>query len=530
MLIFDFLRRFFGWADNPSRKRRAVSFTQEEDEEEEDVISRKRHKPCDVHPCQLYDVENGLIQIDDSSEDEIQVLSPPKLKYSNRQLHSSKSKMGCSGKRNETMLNKAHRLREKSQYEELLQKFLPHRIHVIQNKPVDRREVVEVIDLEDYEPRSSRPGKSESSVNLSKMKHKSNVKQLVINLNDEDDDDSSEVTIESIKCVRPPKASKDSSNSKQSLNESNIKVNSLRDQLSAKAVIQQDFIPRIAKRYNERVEQRYKEAEELKKMTTVLSKHNRLAREAALEEHLARSMRLYEAVLDETEEPEEVELPTLTETMLRQVKQALIPQPADQILVEGFGLRISRKDMYTLSNSNWLNDEVINFYMNLLIARGGKNNYPRVHAMNTFFYPKLISGGHSSLKRWTRKIDIFAQELIVVPIHLGIHWCMSIIDFRDKTIRYYDSMGGDNQKCLASLRNYLEAESLDKKGKPFDTRDWKLVNVKDIPQQMNGSDCGVFSCMFAEFICANRKITFAQEDMSYFRKKMVYEILNSKIL
>ena len=143
-------------------------------------------------------------------------------------------------------------------------------------------------------------------------------------------------------------------------------------------------------------------------------------------------MRLCEAVLDETEKLEESELPTLTEEMLQEVKHALIPRPPDEVLVEGFGLRITRKDIYTLADLNWLNDEVINFYMNLLIARSSNDKYPKVHAMNTFFYPKLISGGHASLKRWTRKIDIFAQDLVVVPIHLGIHWCMSIIDFRDK--------------------------------------------------------------------------------------------------
>ncbi|XP_071581648.1 sentrin-specific protease-like [Temnothorax nylanderi] len=167
--------------------------------------------------------------------------------------------------------------------------------------------------------------------------------------------------------------------------------------------------------------------------------------------------------------------------------------------VEGFGLRLTQKDLYTLADSNWLNDEVINFYMNLLIARStSSNKYPKVHAMNTYFYSKLLSGGHSSLKRWTRKVDIFAHDLIIIPIHLNVHWCMSIVDFRDKTIIYYDSMGSDNPKCLAALKLYLQNESLDKKKQPYDMSDWKFYSAKNIPRQTNGSDCGVFSCMFAE--------------------------------
>lgn len=503
MGIFDFLRRFFDWADSAARKRRAPSsFTSDISNDSDTCANVKRRKSC--NNCSHVEVD--LIEIDDSSEDEIQILNQ------SPQRSHPRAKMGCSSnnKRTETMLNKTHRLREKTQYKELLQKFVPQRA---QPQPrLIRREAVEVIDLDEYEQ------KSPARTSPPPLPRSRSFKHLVINLNDDPD----RRNVESFS-----KSSKNTP-SKQCSSES-VRVNSLRDQLSAKAVLQQDFIPRLAKRYNERVEQRHKEAAELEKMTTVLSKHNRLVREAALEKHLARSMRLSEAVLDETEEPE-IELPELTETMLRQIQQALIPQPGDQVLVEGFGLRITRKDMHTLAQSNWLNDEVINFYMNLLIARGGKNDFPRVHAMNTFFYPKLLSGGHSSLKRWTRKVDVFAQDLIVVPIHLGIHWCMAIIDFRAKSIRYYDSMGGCNNKCLTSLRCYLEAESLDKKKEVFDTRKWRLINEKDIPQQMNGSDCGVFSCMFAEFICANRKITFTQDDMGYFRKKMVYEILTSKIL
>jgi len=47
---------------------------------------------------------------------------------------------------------------------------------------------------------------------------------------------------------------------------------------------------------------------------------------------------------------------------------------------------------------------------------------------------------------------------------------------------------------------------------------------------MNGSDCGMFSCTFAEFITRNGKIMFSQEDMPYLRRKMVLEILNGELL
>ncbi|XP_076296562.1 sentrin-specific protease 1 [Lasioglossum baleicum] len=567
MLIFDLLKKLFGWVDEAPRKRRAVSFSSEQE-----FVTPKKH----CYDYENIDVDEEQIEInDDSDSDDIQIIkhkhSP--IKSSNRLngtcSNRDKSFRCCSscyslpkseqcynelnmgyfnskpkersniGARQQCpTLNKTHCLKEKDQYEQLLQNFLPHRIHVICDKYEEKRPIPDVVEIIDLEKSDS----LNSSCRVQQIPRKKNTFKMHWNIQPNKETRTKETMVATVEknkngavhaiCNKAQSSQKHLIAGNSSLNKyaESLATNTLRDQLAVKAVMREDFIPQVAKRYNERMQQRCREAEELKKMTCVLSKHNRLAREAALEEHLARSMRLCEAVLDEREEQEEALLPTLTEEMIQVVKNALIPRPPDEVLVEGFGLRITRKDIHTLADLNWLNDEVINFYMNLLIARSTNDKYPKAHAMNTFFYPKLISGGHTSLKRWTRKIDIFAQDLIVVPIHLDIHWCMSIIDFRDKSIRYYDSMGGNNLKCLSALRQYLEDESLDKKKKPYDTSNWKLECAKNIPQQMNGSDCGVFSCMFAEYISANKKITFTQQDMPYFRNKMVYEILKSTLL
>ncbi|KAI4466232.1 sentrin/sumo-specific protease [Holotrichia oblita] len=158
------------------------------------------------------------------------------------------------------------------------------------------------------------------------------------------------------------------------------------------------------------------------------------------------------------------------------------------------------------------------------------NKWPKVYAMNTFFYPKVISGGQSSVRRWTRKVDIFSYDIIAIPIHLGMHWCMSLIDFRKRRITYYDSMGSSNAKCLKALLAYLEDEHLDKKKSEFEVSDWRLTNAKDIPQQMNGSDCGMFACTFAEVLTRDAEINFSQEHMPYLRRKMVLEILENRLL
>lgn len=169
--------------------------------------------------------------------------------------------------------------------------------------------------------------------------------------------------------------------------------------------------------------------------------------------------------------------------------------------------------------------------MELLAERSKLNDsLPKVHAMNTFFLTTLMRSGYSSVRRWTRKVDIFSFDIVPVPVHKGVHWCMAIIHMKNKTIKYYDSMGAPDNAVLNALTNYLGEESRDKKKCEFDWTGWSTENVRDIPQQENGSDCGVFSCMFAEFITRDRPLVFSQQHMQYFRMRMVYEICTGKLL
>lgn len=70
--------------------------------------------------------------------------------------------------------------------------------------------------------------------------------------------------------------------------------------------------------------------------------------------------------------------------------------------------------------------QIINFYMNLLMERSKEKGLPAVHAFNTFFFTKLKTAGYQAVKRWTKKVDIFSVDLLLVPIHLGVHWCLAV--------------------------------------------------------------------------------------------------------
>ena len=108
----------------------------------------------------------------------------------------------------------------------------------------------------------------------------------------------------------------------------------------------------------------------------------------------------------------------------------------------------------------------------MIVTRSGQGELPKVYAYSSFFYKRLKKGGHASVKRWTKKVDIFDHAIILVPVHLGMHWCLATIDMQRKAIVYYDSMGGRNKACLQALAEYVRDEHLAKKG----VRRNKIVN------------------------------------------------------
>jgi sentrin-specific protease 1 len=74
--------------------------------------------------------------------------------------------------------------------------------------------------------------------------------------------------------------------------------------------------------------------------------------------------------------------------------------------VDKYSLAIQKKDLRTLQGSSWLNDEVINFYAELIMDRAKKNpeKYPKVHVFNTFFYHLLQTKGYAGVRRWSKKV------------------------------------------------------------------------------------------------------------------------------
>ncbi len=194
--------------------------------------------------------------------------------------------------------------------------------------------------------------------------------------------------------------------------------------------------------------------------------------------------------------------PNLDANALEKVQNAF-SKHGPRTVIEGFNVKMQKHDIYTLKDGQWLNDEILNFYANLIMQRSNAHpdEYPCIHMFNTFFYSTLQRSGYAGVKTWTKKvhlhafrcsftqINLFEKEMIIIPVHLDVHWCCAVINMLDRRIEYYDSLHGNNAQVFRLLREYLEQESLDKRKEEMDLSDWVDFCPKDIPSQANGYVC-----------------------------------------
>eukprot|EP01127_Copromyxa_protea_P021974 TRINITY_DN7698_c0_g1_i1.p1 TRINITY_DN7698_c0_g1~~TRINITY_DN7698_c0_g1_i1.p1 ORF type:complete len:596 (-),score=98.04 TRINITY_DN7698_c0_g1_i1:72-1859(-) len=216
--------------------------------------------------------------------------------------------------------------------------------------------------------------------------------------------------------------------------------------------------------------------------------------------------------------------------------QKLFYGPNGDVLVDKFNIEIRREDLCRLKPCVWLNDEISNFFFQLLAERSQNDKtLPKIHVFNTFFYQNLSNRGngyaYNRVARWTKDKDIFALDKIFIPVHVhGNHWCLAVLNIRDKRIEYYDSMGNSNPKCIENLKKYLLDEHKSKKGEDLDIDTYDVYSPgPDCPQQTNVYDCGVFMCKFADYHSRDLPLTFSQRNIPFFRKQMALQIVNANL-
>lgn len=203
------------------------------------------------------------------------------------------------------------------------------------------------------------------------------------------------------------------------------------------------------------------------------------------------------------------------------------------------GCRITGADVRRVIFPDWLNDEIINSYMYVLLKRcEEREDHVPCHAFNTFFYDLLSKKGqgyeYNHVKRWSSKVNVFALDKILLPVHLGNHWALAVVNIPRQRFEYYESFGeGDILGVLPRLRRWIQDEHQDKRQTSLDVSEWTdyIPMRGEIPHQTNGYDCGAFIVQYATHVVKRAHhdgaFPFTQRDMPCLRKRMLLAILDT---
>lgn len=205
-------------------------------------------------------------------------------------------------------------------------------------------------------------------------------------------------------------------------------------------------------------------------------------------------------------------------------RAALASAPVAGFMVTHNKHTLSLEDLGTLEEQNWLNDQIINMYGELIMEA----TQQKVHFFNSFFHKQLVAKGYEGVKRWTKKVDLFSKSLLLIPIHLEIHWSLVTVNMATKTISYYDSQGIVFRHTTDNILKYILSEAKEKKQAAFQ-KSWKVNIIKGIPQQKNDSDCGVFVLEYCRCLSLKKPLTFSQDDMPRIRKRIYKELCDCRL-
>ena len=205
---------------------------------------------------------------------------------------------------------------------------------------------------------------------------------------------------------------------------------------------------------------------------------------------------------------------------------------------------ITEHDYKTLADEEYLNDNIINFYLTWLYQKLSDKYKNMIHIYSSYFYSRLKSKpskkdkdkdktkaekAYERVKQWTKKIDIFEKRMLIVPICEESHWYLVIVcnpghvlsatrdrDFEKKRsyqkemgetkgrnpfIMVLDSLGGSHSTAVSKMRSYLTFEHLEKRKVPMNFGKEKMGEKHPpIPLQPNDCDCGLFLLHYVELI------------------------------
>lgn len=210
--------------------------------------------------------------------------------------------------------------------------------------------------------------------------------------------------------------------------------------------------------------------------------------------------------------------------------------PKDKIKIDGNSIK-----RRILNNEGWLDESIIHAYMFLIFLNSEHKESKSIFiscSLNYFMNIPKINHPDKSFDSFINETlkyfiidDITECNYIYIPINKNnIHWILLRLkiskDDEKITFEFYDSLIEKNsEKFHKTVKNKIQKLFAER----FSNFNFDIDIKRNIPQQNNGSDCGVFLLFYTFYLLNNYVIDFHSNDIPNFRKIMYHDLRNGKI-
>ena len=177
-------------------------------------------------------------------------------------------------------------------------------------------------------------------------------------------------------------------------------------------------------------------------------------------------------------------------------------------------ISLETEELECLEGPFWINDSVINSYINLMKSRTSQN----VGSTNSFFFTKLKKDGPVEASVWEgiKGMPINRYDIFLIPICTGSHWFLILVDFIHEELCVLDPLGAKHINEAMLINSFLAFQCI---------KQLPIVQT-EVPQQMNGFDCGAFLLQNAHCLIFNDGIfNYSQTDMPRIRERIKQELI-----
>lgn len=216
-------------------------------------------------------------------------------------------------------------------------------------------------------------------------------------------------------------------------------------------------------------------------------------------------------------------------------------------------------DYRALSDNHWLNDAVMNSYIELLNRRDDQLRaeherkraqdcvppsppYGGARVMSTFFFDRLWSEhqgyNYACVSRWALKagVDLKTVGQVLIPVNLNrVHWVLIAVDLHRREFIFCDPYGSADQSgAVRHVRRWLRDEAVQQLGADavaeWAIEDWQEMVGSSLPKQVDSSSCGVFTLMAASVLAVGATCRHTQDDMPDLRRRLAIDLYLDEIL